>query len=333
MKLATLPHQTPDGQLVVLSSDGRLCASAQAIAPSLQAALERWEEAEPALRALAAALDAGGCPQAQAFDGRQALAPLPRAWQWLDGSAFQSHGDLMDVVFKIEKKNDPSRPLMYQGLSNQFIAPCADVPLPSADDAIDFEGEFGVITDAVPMGTSSAAARSHIRLVVLVNDWSLRRLAPVEMKTGFGWIHAKPACSMAPIAVTPDELGAGWRDARVQMRLEVDWNGQRFGAAHGGAMAFGFDELVAHAAYSRDLVAGTVIGSGTVSNPDYRTIGSSCIAERRAIEMVDMGEPKTSYMAFGDRVRMQARHEGGQDGPFGAIDQQVVQRIMAGSGA
>lgn len=333
MKLATLPNQTPDGQLVVVSSDGRLCASAQAIAPSLQAALERWQEAEPALRALAAALDAGRCPQAQAWDARQALAPLPRAWQWLDGSAFQSHGDLMDVVFKVEKKNDPSRPLMYQGLSNQFIAPSADVPLPSADDAIDFEGEFGVITDAVPMGTSSADAREHIRLVVLINDWSLRRLAPVEMKTGFGWIHAKPACSMAPIAVTPDELGAAWRDARLQMRLEVDWNGQRFGAAHGGAMAFGFDELVAHAAYSRDLVAGTVVGSGTVSNPDYRTVGSSCIAERRAIEMVDLGEPKTAYMAFGDRVRMQARHEDGRDGPFGAIDQQVVQRHISGSGA
>ncbi|MDH4376114.1 MAG: fumarylacetoacetate hydrolase family protein [Ramlibacter sp.] len=325
MKLATLANNTPDGQLVVLSTDGLKCASAQAIAPSLQAALERWQVAEPALRELAAALDAGRCGHAQPFDAAHALAPLPRAWQWLDGSAFQSHGDLMDVVFKIEKKNDPSRPLMYQGLSNQFIAPGAEVPLPSADDAIDFEGEFGVITDAVPMGTPASEARAHIRLVVLINDWSLRRLAPVEMKTGFGWIQAKPACSMAPIAVTPDELGAGWRDARVQMRLEVDWNGQRFGAAHGGAMGFGFDALVAHAAYSRDLVAGTVIGSGTVSNPDYRSVGSSCIAERRAIETLDLGEPRTPFMAFGDRVRMQARHENGQDGPFGAIEQTVVQ--------
>lgn len=326
MKLATLPNGTPDGQLVVLSGDGRRCVSAAAIAPSLQAALERWQDAEPALRALAARLDAGSCADAMPFEAEAALAPLPRAWQWLDGSAFQSHGDLMDVVFKIEKKNDPTRPLMYQGLSNQFIAPAADVPLPSADDSIDFEGEFGVITDAVPMGTGVAQAASHIRLIVLINDWSLRRIAPVEMKTGFGWIQAKPACSMAPIAVTPDELGPGWRDARVQMRLEVDWNGQRFGAAHGGAMGFGFDQLVAHAAYSRDLVAGTVIGSGTVSNPEFRTVGSSCIAERRAIETVDQGEPRTPYMAFGDRVRMQARHEDGREGPFGAIDQQVVQR-------
>lgn len=330
MKLATLPDHTPDGQLVVVSADSRQYASAGAIAPHLQAALERWNEAEPALRALAAALDAGRCAQAQPFEAAHALAPLPRAWQWLDGSAFQSHGDLMDVVFKIEKKNDPSRPLMYQGLSHQFLSPTAEVPMPSTADAIDFEGEFGVITDAVPMGTTAAEARKHIRLVVLINDWSLRRIAPIEMKTGFGWIQAKPACSVAPLAVTPDALGEGWRDARVQMRLEVDWNGQRFGAAHGGAMAFGFDELIAHAAYSRDLVAGTLIGSGTVSNADYRTVGSSCIAERRAIETLDHGEPRTPYMAFGDRVRMRARHEDGREdgpaGPFGAIEQRVIQR-------
>lgn len=326
MKLATLPNGTPDGQLVIVSTEGHHCVSAEAIAPNLQAALDRWEAVEPQLRALAAALDAGRCAQAQPFDTARAWAPLPRAWQWLDGSAFQSHGDLMEVAFKIEAKNDPSRPLMYQGLSHRFLPPTADVSLPSEEDAIDFEGEFGVITDAVAMGTSAAEARRHIRLVVLINDWSLRRLAPVEMKTGFGWIQAKPACSMAAIAVTPDELGASWRDARVQMRLEVDWNGQRFGAAHGGAMGFGFDELVAHAAYSRDLVAGTVIGSGTVSNPDYRTVGSSCIAERRAIEMLDLGEPKTPFMSFGDRVRMQARAQDAGGSPFGAIDQKVVAR-------
>lgn len=323
MKLATLDNGTPDGHLVVISSDGQRSISADSVARTLQDALERWDVAEPALRKLANALDAGHSQAFESFDVRRALAPLPRAWQWLDGSAFQSHGDLMDVVFNIQKKNDPARPLMYQGLSHQFLAPTADVPLPSADDAIDFEGEFGVITDRVPMGTPVEDAGRHIRLLVVINDWSLRRIAPIEMKTGFGWIHAKPACSMAPIAVTPDELGPGWRNARFQMRLEVDWNGQRFGSAHGGAMGFGFDELIAHAAYSRELVAGTVIGSGTVSNPDYRTVGSSCIAERRAIETLDLGEPRTPYMAFGDRVRMQARHEDGRDGPFGAIDQCV----------
>lgn len=324
MKLCTLANGTPDGQLAVLSADGRHCAIADGIAPTLQAALERWTDVEPALRRLARDVDAGRCANAHPFDPAQAQAPLPRAWQWLDGSAFQSHGDLMATVFGTERHAYDERPLMYQGLSDRFLAATADVPVPSEQDGIDFEGEFGVLTDAVPMGVSKAEAASHIRLVVLINDWSLRRIAPVEMKTGFGWIQAKPACSVAPIAVTPDELGEAWRAGRVQMRLEVDWNGQRFGAAHGGAMAFGFHDLVAHAAYSRDLVPGTLIGSGTVSNENYREVGSSCIAERRAIEMLDEGAARTPYMAFGDRVRLATRFDDGRDGPFGAIDQRVV---------
>lgn len=324
MKLCTLANGTPDGQLAVLSADGRHCAIADGIAPTLQVALERWTDVEPALRRLAQDLDAGRCANAHPFDPAQALAPLPRAWQWLDGSAFQSHGDLMATVFGTERHAYDERPLMYQGLSDRFLAATADVPVPSEQDGIDFEGEFGVLTDAVPMGVSKAEAASHIRLVVLINDWSLRRIAPVEMKTGFGWIQAKPACSVAPIAVTPEELGEAWQAGRVQMRLEVDWNGQRFGAAHGGAMAFGFHDLVAHAAYSRDLVPGTLIGSGTVSNENYREVGSSCIAERRAIEMLDEGAARTPYMAFGDRVRLATRFDDGRDGPFGAIDQRVV---------
>lgn len=324
MKLATLADGTPDGRLVVVAADGRRCIAVGAAAPTLQSALEHWAEVEPQLREQQELVDAGRAERAQPFAAALCCAPLPRAWQWLDGSAYQSHGDLMSTVFGLDKLPYDERPLMYQGLSDRFLAPTADVPLPSADDGIDFEGEFGVITDAVPMGCSRSDALGHIRLVVLINDWSLRRIAPIEMKTGFGWIQAKPASSMAPIAVTPDELGTGWRDARVQLRLEVDWNGRRFGAAHGGPMAFGFDQLVAHAAYSRALVAGTVIGSGTVSNDDYRIVGSSCIAERRAIEMLDAGAPRTPYMAFGDTVRLQARHEDGRDGPFGAIAQRVV---------
>jgi len=324
MKIATLRNESPDGQLVVVSADSKRCLAAGHSWPTLQHALASWAEAEPHLRRLGNALDSGDVAEAQPFDSRDALAPLPRSWQWLDGSAFQSHGDLMSTVFGLEKLSYDDRPLMYQGVSDRFLAPTSDVPLPSADDGIDFEGEFGVITDAVPMGTSTADAARHIRLVVLINDWSLRRIAPIEMKTGFGWVQAKPASSVAPIAVTPDELGPAWRDCRVQMKLQVDWNGQRFGLAHGGAMAFGFDELIAHAAYSRDLVAGTVIGSGTVSNENYRVVGSSCIAERRAIELLDEGKSRTPYMAFGDRVRMQARLDDGRDGPFGVIDQQVV---------
>ncbi|MGT2513975.1 fumarylacetoacetate hydrolase family protein [Sphingomonas panni] len=253
----------------------------------------------------------------------QALAaPLPRAWQWLDGSAFDSHGALMDQVFGISPERT-GLPLMYQGLSDRFYGPYDDVPLPSEALGIDFEGEFGVIVDAVPMGTPAEAALNHVRLIVQINDWSLRALAGPEMKTGFGWVQAKPACSMAGIAVTPDELGDGWRDGRVCLDLLVDWNGARFGAPNGAAMAFGFHELVAHAARTRSLPAGTIIGSGTVSNADFREVGSTCIAERRGIEIVDEGKPRTDFMRFGDTVRMEARQADGR-APFGTIEQRVV---------
>lgn len=320
MKLATLANGTPDGRLHLVSRDLTRCAPAQAT-KTMQAALEHWETLAPILAVEYAALNDGDT--GEPFDPARALAPLPRAWQWLDGSAYDSHGDLMQKVFKLSPVDTGGKPLMYQGLSHQFIAPHADVPMPSQDDGIDFEGEFGVICDAVPMGTTPAAARRHIRLVVQINDWSLRRLAPIEMKTGFGWIQAKPACSMAPVAVTPDELGTAWRDARVDLPLMVDWNGNRFGAAEGYPMSAGFDDLVAHAAYSRALVAGTVIGSGTVSNANYREVGSSCIAERRGIEMEDTGEPKTPFMAFGDTVRMECTLRDGSP-LFGAIHQRVV---------
>ena len=320
MKFATLADGSPDGRLHLVSRDHSRCAPAQAVT-TLQALMEAWERHAPALRAEYDALNASG---GGAFDVASALAPMPRAWQWLDGSAFESHGELMAKVFGIDNHADKNRPLMYQGISDRFIAPTADVPLPTEADGIDFEGEFGVICDAVPMGTDAAAARGHIRLIVQINDWSLRAVAPVEMRTGFGWVQAKPACSMAPVAVTPDELGANWRDARVDLPLIVDWNEKRFGAAGGYDMSFGFDQLVAHAARTRDLVAGTVIGSGTVSNANYREIGSSCIAERRGIEMLDEGAAKTAFMRFGDRVRMECRTAG--DEPlFGEINQRVVQ--------
>ena len=320
MRFATLANGTPDGRLHLVSRDNSRCAPAQAVT-TMQALMEAWDTHAPALSAEYDALNAGG---GAAFDPANALSPLPRAWQWLDGSAFEAHGELMAKVFGIDNHADKNRPLMYQGLSDRFIAPTADVPLPTEADGIDFEGEFGVICDAVPMGTDAAAARGHIRLVVQINDWSLRAVAPIEMRTGFGWVQAKPACSMAPVAVTPDELGAHWRDARVDLPLIVDWNEKRFGAAGGYDMSFGFDQLVAHAARTRDLVAGTVIGSGTVSNANYREIGSSCIAERRGIEMLDEGAAKTAFMAFGDSVRMECRSA--DDAPlFGEINQRLVQ--------
>lgn len=318
MKLATLPNGTPDGALHVVSRDLTRSAPAEGVA-TMQALIEDWDALAPALIAQYEALNAGG---GTAFAADMALAPLPRAWQWLDGSAYDSHGDLMQAVFKLDP-NPRDRPLMYQGMSHQFLPATADVPLPSEADGIDFEGEFGVICDAVPMGTDAQTARAHIRLLVQINDWSLRTLAPIEMKTGFGWVQAKPACSVAPVAITPDELGPAWRDARVDLPLIVDLNGARFGAAEGYHMSCGFDELLAHAAYSRSLVAGTVLGSGTVSNANFREIGSSCIAERRGIELLDTGTPETDYMQFGDRVRMECRLRDGTP-LFGVIDQKVI---------
>jgi len=308
MRLATLDDGSRDGRLIVVADDAAHYAPAPVT--TLQAALEDWS-------ALTTVTEFP-----EPLDPARLHAPLPRAWQWLDGSAFASHGELMDKVFGITPlKTD--KPLMYQGTSDRFYGPNEDVRFPDEAFGIDFEGEFGVITDFVPMGTSAADAMAHIRLVVQINDWSLRVLAGPEMKTGFGWVQAKPPCSMAPFAVTPDELGEAWRDGRVCADLLVDWNGKRFGAANGAPMGHGFHELVAHAALTRDLVAGTVIGSGTVSNANYREIGSSCIAERRGIEIVDEGAPRTPFMAFGDTVRLEGRLPDGRS-PFGVIEQKVV---------
>lgn len=321
MRLATLQNGTRDGALHVVSRDNLRMTTAAAIAATLQDALDRWTEVEPRLRELAEQMETGTTP-GEPFDPAQAMAPLPRAWQWLDGSAYHSHGELASRVYGIQP---PSRvrPLMYQGMSNRFLAATDDVPFVSEADGIDFEGEFGVVVDDVAMGTPAGEAGGHIRLLVQINDWSLRMIGPEEMKTGFGFVQTKPACSMAPIALTPDELGDSWSGYRIGVPLTIDWNGERFGNPNGCEMGFGFDELVAHAARTRDLCAGTIIGSGTVANANFREVGSACIAERRGMERGDTGTETTPYMRFGERVRMEAR--GMDDAPlFGAIDQIVV---------
>ena len=317
MKLATLDNGTPDGQLAIVSDDGARVLEIGERAPNLLAAIEDWDGAMPAFRSVADRLAAGEGSPAGAF-----RAPMPRSWQWLDGSAFDTHGKLMQIAFGMDPI-ETDRPLMYQGMSDRFYGPNDEIPFPTEEDGIDFEGEFGVIVDAVPMGIGAEEAMQHIRLVVQINDWSLRAIAPIEMKTGFGWVQAKPACSMAPFALTPDELGDGWRDGRVCLELAIDWNGEQFGTANGREMAFGFHELVAHAARTRDLMAGTIIGSGTVSSADYAKVGSSCISERRAIEMIDTGAIATQFMRFGDRVRMAGRAADGST-PFGVLEQRVV---------
>jgi len=323
MKLATLRNHSRDGGLVIVSRDLRQAVDAASIAPTLLAAVENWTDTAPNLLALYERLNQGTCEGAFEFDPRLAAAPLPRAPQWCDGSAFLNHARLMEKAFNMPPIPDVETvPLMYQGGSDDFLGPHDDLPLPDEAHGIDFEGEFGVIVGDVPMACTAARAREHILLLTQINDVSLRSFGPREMRTGFGFFQAKPSSSFAPVVVTPDEIGEAWRDARVHLDLDIEFNGAWFGDPNGSEMNFGFDQLIAHAATTRRLRAGTVIGSGTVSNAGGRK-GSACIAERRAIEAIEHGVAKTSFMRFGDRVRMEARWSG--QTVFGAIDQRVVQ--------
>lgn len=323
MKLATLKSASRDGRLVVVSRDLATAVAAAPIAAHLQQVLEDWDATAPRLQALYAQLNAGNAAGAFAFDPRQAAAPLPRAYAWLDGSCFLNHTYLMGKAYNVDpKRHDVGHPLMYQGGSDDFLGPHDDVRLPSEADNIDFEGEVGIIVDDVPMGTSVEQAMRHIKLFTVINDISLRAHVMHELNIGFGWIHAKPSSSFAPVVVTADELGDAWRDGRVHLPLRIERNGEWFGHPNAGEMSFSFPELIEYPARTRNLKAGTIIGSGTISNRD-RAAGSACIAERRAIEMIDQGAPKTSFLGFGERFRMEMR---GADGAplFGAIEQQVV---------
>ena len=324
MRFATLKNGSLDGRLVVVSHDGTRAFEVPHIAASLIVALQRWDAVRPALQEAQDALEAGSAPGAIAFDPNACAAPLPRCPQWLDGSAFLNHGRLMEQAFNTPPIPDfDTVPVMYQGASDDFLGPHDDVPLPDEAHGIDFEGEFGVVCGAVPMGVSADDALRCIRLVVQLNDWSLRALGPHEMKTGFGFLQAKTSTAFAPVAVTPDELGDAWQQGRVAMPLQVQWNGERFGEPNGREMNFHFGQLVAHAARTRRLSAGTIVGSGTVSNVS-RAAGSACIAERRVIEKIDQGAIRTGFMRFADRVHMQAMFADGREGPFGVIDQRVV---------
>lgn len=324
MKFASLNNGTLDGQLIIVSRDLQRAVAVLDIAPSLLHALQHWDALQPALAQRAAALEAGTLAGSFSFEPAACAAPLPRSPQWLDASAFLNHGRLMEQAFNTPPIPDFNTvPVMYQGASDDFLGPHDDVPLPSEADGIDFEGEFGVVCGPVPLGASPQAALACVRLLVQINDWSLRALGPHEMKTGFGFLQAKPSTAFAPLAVTPDELGPAWQDGRVHLRLQVQWNGERFGEPHGAEMNFSFGQLVAHAARTRRLTAGCIIGSGTVSNVS-RSAGSACIAERRVIEKIDQGAIRTGFMHFGDTVRMQACFEDGRPGPFGVIEQRVV---------
>jgi fumarylacetoacetate (FAA) hydrolase len=320
-----LKDGTRDGTLVVVSGDLARAVPATGIAPTLLDAIERWDETEVPLRALAERLEEGDADGAVPFDPADVSAPLPRTWQ-CDGSVFENHGRLMAAALHPDKENRYDEyPLVYQGAGDDFIGPRDDIVLPSEDDGIDFEGEIAVVVDAVPRGTRAAAAEQHIKLLLLVNDVSLRIPIRREIGTGFGFLNAKPSSAFSPVAVTPDELGDAWRDARVHLPLDVEWNGEWFGSPNGGEMTFDFCEVIEHVTRSRRLSPGTVIGSGTVSN-EHRSAGSACIAERRAIELLDEGAPKTPFMSFGDTVKIEMLDVEGRS-IFGAIEQRVVQYV------
>jgi fumarylacetoacetate (FAA) hydrolase len=325
MKLATLKDGTRDGQLAVVSRDLKTVAIADAIAPTLQRALDDWQFMAPQLIELYEQLNAGRAARAFDFDSRNCMAPLPRAYQWADGSSYVNH---VELVRRARAAQMPESfwhdPLMYQGGSDDFIGPTDDIVVMSEDWGIDFEGEVAVVTDDVAMGATPEQAAGHIRLLMLVNDVSLRNLIPAELAKGFGFLQSKPATAFSPVAVTPDELGTAWRDGRLHLPLRATWNNNLVGQPNAGDdMVFGFPQLVAHLAKTRNVRAGSIIGSGTVSNKDARR-GYTCIAEKRALEMIEGGEPTTPFMRFGDNIRLDMRDADGRS-IFGAIDQKVVQ--------
>jgi fumarylacetoacetate (FAA) hydrolase len=323
MKLATIKNGTRDGRLAVVSRDLSRALYADDLAPTLLDAIERWPSVEGALGARSDELNAGKATGAFAFDTAQAMAPLPRCYQWLDGSTFANHGALMERAFDLGITNEYVKyPLIYQGASDDFLGPRDDVALTSESDNMDFEGEVAVIVDEIPMGTHRDRIAPHIKLILLVNDVSLRALAAREMKTGFGWVQAKPSSSFSPVAVTPDELKDAWVHGRVELPLHIHRSGEWFGHPNGREMTFDFFRLIEHAAYSRCLRAGAIIGSGTMSNAS-RSAGSACIAERRAIETLDQGGAKTPFLRFGETVRMEMLDAANRS-IFGAIDQRYV---------
>jgi fumarylacetoacetate (FAA) hydrolase len=335
VKLASLKRGR-DGELVVVSSDLSRAVRATGIAPTLQAALDTWASAAPRLAALSADLEAGRCANAFAFDEAAVCSPLPRAYQWADGSAYVNH---VELVRRARGAQMPQSfwtdPLMYQGGADDFIAPHDDIVVANDAWGVDLEGEVAVVTDDVPMSTPRARAGGHIKLLMLVNDVSLRGLIPAELEKNFGFFQSKPASAFSPVAVTPDELGDAWDGGRVHLPLLAFVNDTPFGRPNAGVdMVFDFNDLIAHATKTRNLCAGTIIGSGTVSNRqdiDKGTsiadggVGYTCIAEVRMIETIRTGAPVTPFLRYGDSVRLEMRDAAGRS-IFGSIAQRIVRR-------
>lgn len=332
MKLATYKDGSRDGQLVVVSRDLSTAHYASGIASRLQQVLDDWNFLSPQLEDLAATLNGGKARRAFPFEPAKCMAPLPRAYQWADGSAYINHVELVRAARKAEvPASFYEDPLMYQGGSDDFLGPCDDVVCPSEDMGIDFEAEIAVVTADVPMGATPERALNGVRLVMLANDVSLRNLVPGDLAKGFGFLQSKPATAFSPVAVTLDELGDAWQKGRVHLTLQSSWNGRKVGMCEAGPdMSFHFGQLIAHLCKTRNVRAGSIIGSGTVSNKGVQAQGGmqwpkgySCIAEKRAIETIQDGKPSTQYMRYGDTIRIEMKGRDGQD-IFGAIDQQIA---------
>ncbi|MBA5686455.1 fumarylacetoacetate hydrolase family protein [Rugamonas apoptosis] len=332
MKLATLKDGTRDGQLAVVARDLKTAQLADGIAPTLQRALDDWAFIAPQLQQLYQDLSNGRGRRSFDFDPARCMAPLPRAYQWADGSAYVNH---VELVRKARGAELPAsfweEPLMYQGGSDDLLGARDDIALFHEEWGIDFEAEVAVITDDIPMGASPDQAYQQIRLLALVNDVSLRNLIPDELAKGFGFLQSKPATSFSPVAVTPDELDDAWKGGKVHLPLRSTWNGKLVGQPHAGVdMIFNFPQLLAHLAKSRRIRAGSIVGSGTVSNKDSKR-GYSCIAEQRCLEIIAGGAPVTPFMAFGDTIRIEMLNGDGKS-IFGAIEQTVTRADPAGSG-
>lgn len=322
MKLGSLKSAQVDGELVIVSRDLSRLAIASDICPNLRQALENWAEVSPKLKARAEQLEQG-LAHYQIYDESRMMSALPRTWLFADGSSFIYHVKLVRQARKAPLPETLTTvPLMYQGECGRFLDPLENIPQRDFAFGTDFEGEVGVVTDFVPMGITPEDALKKIRLVVLINDVSLRGLIPEELAQGFGFFQSKPASALSPLALTLEEFGTAWKDGRLHLPLEVKYNGNFFGNADAGAMHFHFGQLIAHAARTRDLAAGSIIGSGTVSNEDHSK-GSSCLAEKRMIETIEQGSPKTPFMKEGDTIEIQMKSEKGES-LFGRIFQKVV---------
>ena len=323
MKFATLRDGTRDGQLVVVSRDNKRWIAAPSICKTLQAALDDWDAVAPALEVLYRDLN-NNVAKGEPFDSKKALSPLPRAYEWVDGSAYINHIALVRKARGAElPKTLRTDPLVYQGGSGTFLAPNQDIPLADESWGLDFESEVCVVLGDTPPATKAGDAAKYVRLVMICNDVSLRNLIPGELEKGFGFFTSKPSTAFSPIAVTPDELGESWRDGRVHLPLHTWYNGKLFGDPNAGPeMFFSFSELIQHITKTRAYTAGTILGSGTVSNED-RARGSSCLAERRMIEQIDDGKITTPFMKPGDRVAIEMFDKNGAS-IFGRIDQKVI---------